>query len=157
MSLDTTQLKQLLKQDLSDLDQLSQTLSHEKSLLSGRDTKAIDASTKQKQQLIKQIESRAKQKAQLLSNSGLGIKPGQVIKALDTLKDPELSALWRNSVTQLKACKERNAVNGSIIERTLQRTATLMSIVRGQNSAPKLYGNAGKTKAVSNSQILGKA
>ncbi|TNC79896.1 MAG: hypothetical protein C9356_16550 [Oleiphilus sp.] len=151
-------LKLLLKQDIRDLEALTSTLSAEKTALKSRDSKAIQQVTQNKSSLVQQIETRAKQKAKLLASCGLGIKPGAVTKTLESYGDEELTGLWKESVQALKQCKDQNTVNGSIISQTLQRTAKLMSIIRGQGTKPDLYGQQGKTQSVSNGQhILGKA
>ena len=151
------QLKDLLLRDLEDLTNLESLLASEKHHLISRDHKEIENSTKTKDALVKQIESRAKTKAQLLAKSGLGIKPGKVTEALEQLNNPSLLDLWKQSVDRLKQCKELNEVNGKIISMSLSRTNKLMSIIRGQSSAPSLYGQQGKSKAMSGSHILGKA
>lgn len=151
------QLANTLKRDLEDLSNLQELLSAEKHHLIAREHQAIDQITQQKDALIKQIESRAKAKAKMLASSGLGIKPGEVTQSLAQLNSPALSELWQQSVDKLKHCKEQNEVNGRIIAMSLSRTNKLMSIIRGQSSVPALYGQQGKTHAVSGSHVLGKA
>lgn len=151
-------LKHLLKQDIQDLDTLQQILSAEKTALKSRDSDKIQHITQNKSSLVQQIETRAKQKAKLLASSGLGVKPGKVTETLESFGDRELTELWKQSVQELKTCKDKNAVNGSVISHTLQRTAKLMSIIRGQGNKPDLYGQKGKTSSMSGGRhILGKA
>ena len=158
MSNATENLKHLLRQDLKDLEALSQILNEEKDLLGTRNSDAIQLITKNKSALVQQIEGRAKQKAKLLASSGLGIKPGAVTQTLERLGDTELSELWKQSLEALKSCKDQNSVNGSIVSHTLQRTAKLMSIIRGQGNQTNLYGQKGKAKSMQGgNHILGKA
>lgn len=151
------QLKEYLKQDLDNLNQLDQVLSLEKQQLVARDHQALESSARLKDELIKQIQARAKQKAALLAKSGLNIKPGEVTQALEKFGDTELSKLWQDSVEKLQHCKDRNAVNGKIVSLALSRTQRLMGIIRGQSAAPSLYGQQGTTHKVSGSHMLGKA
>lgn len=151
------QLKDLLLRDLEDLSNLESLLASEKHHLIARDHKEVDNATKNKDVIIKQIEARAKTKAQLLAKSGLGIKPGRVTEALAQLNNETLLDLWKQSVDQLKRCKELNEINGKVISISLSRTNKLMSIIRGQSSAPALYGQKGKSQTMSGSHILGKA
>lgn len=151
------QLKQLLRQDLTNLNALQSLLGQEQNLLKTRDSEDIKRISENKASLVKQIETHAKEKARLLASSGWGVKPGQVGETLKKLGDEELYDLWQETVSALQSCKDKNTVNGTIISHTLQRTAKLMNIIRGQNKAPNLYGQKGKTSQISGSHILGKA
>jgi flagella synthesis protein FlgN len=151
------QLKHLLKQDISELNNLYKLLETEKETLKSRNSQKIQSLADTKHQIIHSLESRAKLKAKLIAKSGLGIRPGEVETALKTLKDLELIKLWQDSRSKLSECKDKNHINGSIISRTLSRTNKLMSIVRGQNNSQNLYGHQGKEKSYSGSQIIGQA
>lgn len=151
------QLKHLLCQDISELKTLDTLLDSEKEILKSRNSQKIQAIANSKQQVIQNLETRAKSKAKLIAQSGLGIRPGEVETTLKTLGDPELITLWKDSRDKLSRCKDKNHINGSIISRTLSRTNKLMSIVRGQNNSQKLYGQQGKENRYSGSQIIGQA
>lgn len=157
MSTFTEQLKNLLRQDIVDLDSLRKLLEQEKLTLTTRNTEQIKLISNNKTQTVKQLESRAKIKAQLIAKSGLGIKPGQVEEKLQTLDDADLVNLWQTSRSKMQACKDMNYVNGSIINRSLQRTNKLMMIVRGQNKKQNLYGQQGKEHSYGSSQRIGQA
>lgn len=153
----TEELKKLLKQDIVDLTALNTLLEQEKITLTTRDTKKIDKLSEYKSQKVAMLESRAKLKATLFAKSGMGIRPGQVENKLSELNDPELMSLWHDSKEQLSACQQKNTVNGSIITQSRQRVTKLMSIIRGQNKAPNLYGQQGKAHAFNSSHRIGKA
>lgn len=153
----TVDLKKLLKQDIVDLTSLKSILDQEKQTLTTRDTVKINQLAEHKSQTVAQLESRAKLKAQLMSKSGLGIRPGQVEEKLKTLQDNELMELWQVSREKLANCQEQNQVNGSIITQSRQRITKLMTIIRGQNKAPNLYGQQGKTQTFNSSHRIGKA
>ena len=157
MSTFTEQLKTLLRQDIVDLDTLKKLLEQEKQTLTTRNTNQINVISNNKSQTVKQLESRAKIKAQLIAKSGLGIKPGKVEEKLQTLNDADLIHLWQTSRSKMQACKDINYVNGSIINRSLQRTNKLMMIVRGQNKKQNLYGQQGKEQSYGSSQRIGQA
>ena len=150
-------LKNTLKQDISDLDTLLKLLSTERTLLQTRKSDEIDAISKHKSSLVNQIELRAKAKAKLFASSGLGVRPGKVEETLRTLNDDELTSLWNVSRDKLALCKERNLVNGAIINRSLSRTTKLMNILRGKSNAPNLYGQKGREQSYAGTQRIGKA
>lgn len=153
----TEELKNLLKQDIIDLGTLKSLLEQEKITLTTRNTQKINQLAEHKSHTVAQLESRAKLKAKLMASSGLGIRPGQVEEKLSTLNDQELMSLWNNSRDQLNKCQQQNAVNGSIITQSRQRVSKLMTIIRGQNKAPNLYGQQGKTQSFNSSHRIGKA
>jgi flagellar biosynthesis/type III secretory pathway chaperone len=153
----TADLKKLLKQDIIDLTTLTSLLEQEKITLTTRNTQKINQLAEHKSQTVNQLETRAKLKAKLIASSGLGIRPGQVEEKLATLNDQELMSLWKDSRDQLSACQQQNAVNGSIITQSRQRVTKLMDIIRGQNKAPNLYGQQGKTQAFKSTHRIGKA
>lgn len=153
----TDDLKKLLKQDIIDLTSLKTLLEQEKNTLTTRNTDKINHLAEQKNYMVGQLENRAKIKAKLLGSSGLGIRPGHVEEVLKTLNDSELMSLWTESRNALNDCQKQNAINGGIISQSRQRVAKLMTIIRGQNKAPNLYGQQGKTQAYNSSHRIGKA
>ena len=77
MSDSIEQLKILVQQDISDLEQLKQVLIQEKQLLATRDVEQIKRISTQKEALVKQVESRAKQKAKPTRNQRIRRKARQ--------------------------------------------------------------------------------
>jgi len=150
-------LKLFLKQDIVDLKALKALLDKEKKCLKTRNSADIQNISQHKSQTIQQLDSRSKLKARLIAASGLAIKPGQVGSTLSTLNDDELMVLWHESRQKLASCKDQNVVNGTIISHSIQRTNKLMTIIRGQNQSPNLYGQQGKAQAYGQSTIIGEA
>jgi len=153
----TDKLKQLLKKDIVDLEQLKLLLNSEKETLKTRNSSKIETIAQHKSQKVKQLELRAKLKAKLIASSGLEIKPGEVETTLNSLSDDELLSLWHQSRKMLQECKDSNLVNGNILNHSLQRTNKLMMIIRGQNKSQNLYGQEGKESCYSGSHRIGKA
>ena len=151
------ELKKLLKQDIVDLIALNSLLEQEKITLTTRNTQKINKLAEHKSQTVSQLESRAKLKAKLIANSGLGIRPGQVEKKLSELHDEELMSLWKDSRSKLSDCQQQNTVNGNIISQSCQRVTKLMGIIRGQGKSPNLYGQQGKSHSFNSSHRIGKA
>jgi len=157
MSEFTDQLKNLLRQDIVDLDALKKLLEQEKHTITTRNTDRISLLANNKSATVQQLELRAKDKAKLIARSGLGIKPGKVEDKLLTLEDSELIDLWQTSRSKMQQCKDINLVNGDVISRSLQRTNKLMKIIRGQGKAQNLYGQKGKEQSYGSSHRIGKA
>jgi flagellar biosynthesis/type III secretory pathway chaperone len=157
MSQFSSQLIALLHHDSNDLKQLNELLDQEIEALESRNISLTETLSKSKAQLINQLESRAKDKANLLAHSGLDVAPGKVEPALKQLGDDALLECWHNVRKLMAECKDKNQINGNVINHSLQRTNRLMTIIRGQNNAPSLYGQGGAEKNISSSTCIGKA
>ena len=153
----TEQLTTLLQQDLNDLELLKKTLAKEKEALKSRDHTEISDLTKAKTSLVLKIESRSKAKFKLLKAVGIDPIKEDASKKLAKLEDKNLLILW-SAVKQLtQECKDSNQVNGTVIQRSLQRTNHIMNIMRGQNQKKGLYGAKGTQDNLGGSHRIAKA
>lgn len=151
------ELKQLLGDDLKSLHELLQVLIAEKEALKASDVKAIDPFTQQKNELLDQIRSRAKQKIHALVGMGYRPETGNPSQFIRSAGLPELTALWSAAETELKACQELNSVNNRIVGHLQQRLSRLTDIFRGSASQAKLYGASGQQTSLGHRNILASA
>ena len=157
MTISIDRLKALLQEDLKDLTHLSEILQKERSAIKERSTDNIKKISSEKSSSLKSIEYRAKQKAQLFVAAGYSIKAGAFERAVVEMNDPELNILWTEVNQALKHCKEQNTVNGTVVSHSLKRVNKLMSIIRGQNNKPNLYGSSGREHAIGGMNSIAKA
>lgn len=157
MTISIDRLKTLLQEDLNDLAQLNEILQNERSAIKDRSTDSIQKISAEKSSLLKTIEYRAKQKAQLFVEAGHAIKAGAFEQAVVAINNTELTALWTKVNQALKHCKDQNAVNGTVVSHSLKRVNKLMNIIRGQNNKPNLYGASGREHAIGGMNSIGKA
>jgi len=136
---------------------MTEVLSNEANAFVDSNSDCIKTLLNQKTDLLTSIEQRAKIKARLMAESGLGIRPGKVEKLLLTIPDPELHSLWQSVNTQLLLCKEKNKVNEKIVSHSLKRVNQMMSILRGQQNTPSLYASSGRKKSLAAGQYIGEA
>ncbi len=153
----SSKLKVLLEQDLINLKQLTEVLEAESLAFSQSDNAALQPILASKNGLLSSIEQRAKLKARLMAESGLGIRPGQVQNILLSIPDAKLHALWDEVNLHLHHCKERNEVNGKIVAHSLSRVNKMMSILRGQQNAPSLYASSGSRTSLNTSRSIAQA
>jgi flagella synthesis protein FlgN len=153
----SSELKVLLKQDLTNLEQLSQILEMELDAFSNIESTSFQKILSKKNEYIGAIESCAKEKARILSESGLGIRPGHVESALLKVPDPELHDLWAKVKNQYTECQNRNEINGKVAAHSLSRVQKMMFILRGQNGSPSLYGKKGYQTSLSTQQTIAQA
>ena len=157
MAISIDRLKTLLQEDLNDLAQLNEILQNERSALKDRSTDNIKQISSEKSSLLKTIEYRAKQKAQLFVEAGHSLKAGAFEKVVIEINNTELTSLWEKVNQALRLCKEQNTVNGTVVSHSLKRVNKLMSIIRGQNNKPNLYGASGREHAMGGMNSIAKA
>ena len=157
MTISIDRLKTLLQEDLNDLANLNEILQKERAAIKDRSTDDIQKISAEKSSSLKSIEYRAKQKAQLFVAAGYSIKAGAFEQAVVKMNNPELNTLWTEVNQALRHCKEQNTVNGTVVSHSLKRVNKLMSIIRGQNNKPNLYGSSGREHAMGGMNSIAKA
>lgn len=150
-------LKNLLSQDIRQLETLADILKNEKTCLSGSDTKALDTLTREKNAILEQIRERAKQKIHSLVAMGFRPDSGDPSRFILSAGLDELYALWQEADASLRQCHTLNESNGRIINHLQKRLARLTDIFRGASGQQKLYGAKGQQTTVSSRTVLASA
>ncbi|MDX1458178.1 MAG: flagellar protein FlgN [Marinobacter sp.] len=150
-------LKQLLAEDILQLDELAALLAQEKALLSRSDVKGLEPITQQKDALLGRLRERAKQKIHLLVEMGYRPDRGDPSRFIASSGIQDLVAPWHEAETKLKTCQSLNSVNGRIVGHLQKRLARLSDIFRGTTGQQKLYGATGQQTSVSQRTILASA
>ncbi len=150
-------LKDLLSQDVQQLEQLTNILRKEKSCLSSSDLSELQALTTEKNQLLDQIRERARQKIRVLV--AIGYQPDRTSPSrfIQSTGQTELYELWMQADQQMHECKTLNQNNGRVISHLQKRLSRLTSIFRGAAGQQKLYGAKGECTTVSGTNILASA
>ena len=124
---------ELLNQQLSQLVQLEKVIDTEKEILQGHDPEKLNAITESKNQLLIAIEALDQQFAQSI-----------------IFKQEKESGQYTEQLTEIKSlllrCKEKNTVNGLIIEHSqlaVERMKT--SLLQQHNKSSMTYDSKGKT------------
>ncbi|MDI9245270.1 flagellar protein FlgN [Marinobacter sp. CHS3-4] len=150
-------LKDLLNQDIRQLDQLNDVLIQEKALLSSSDVKSLEAVTQEKNRHLGDIRERAKSKIRLLVAMGFRPDQGDPSHFLRSAGLKDAVELWEDASRRLTACQSLNQNNGRVIAHLQKRLSRLTEIFRGATGQEKLYGAKGQEQAVSQSNILASA
>lgn len=151
------ELKDLLGQDIHQLETLGELLKQEKALLSGPDVKALAELTREKNHHLNQIRERAKVKIRLLVAMGFRPDQGDPSRFLRSAGLSDAVALWEDASGRLADCQAMNQTNGRIISHLQKRLAKLTEIFRGATGREKLYGAKGQEEAVSHRNVLASA
>lgn len=150
-------LKTLLAQDISQLDELADVLGREKTLLGNSDLRQLEALTQDKNRLLGAIRERAKQKIRTLVQMGYRPETGEPSRFIRSAGLIELTDLWQQADRRLKACQALNQTNGRVISHLQKRLSRLTDIFRGATGQQKLYGARGEQTTVSSSTVLASA
>lgn len=151
------ELRQLLQQDCDQLAELAQLLGEENRLLAGSNATALEQLTLRKNSLLDQVRARAKQKIQLLVQSGYRPQSGSPSRYIRSTGLTDLVDLWSHADAALADCQRQNQVNGRIISHLQKRLARLTDIFRGTTGHQKLYGASGEQTSVNQRNMLASA
>jgi|25BtaG_2_1085352.scaffolds.fasta_scaffold00225_13 flagella synthesis protein FlgN len=150
-------LKNLLSQDISQLDTLADILDKEKACLASSDLQALNALTKEKNDLLSAVRERARQKIRTLVQMGYRPESGEPSRFIRSAGLSDLDQLWQDADRKLRACQTLNQTNGRVISHLQKRLTRLTDIFRGATSQPKLYGAHGEQTTVSSRTVLASA
>lgn len=151
------ELKNLLSQDIRQLETLAELLDQEKTCLAASDMHALESITSQKNAALEQIRARARQKIQHLVAMGYRPDTGAPSRFIRSAGLTELASLWAEAQERLTFCQELNQNNGRVISHLQKRLTRLTDIFRGASSQQKLYGAHGEQTGMSARTILASA
>jgi flagella synthesis protein FlgN len=151
------ELKDLLSEDIRQLESLADILHQEKVSLSTSDIRTLETLTGEKNTLLGQIRDRAKLKIRLLVSMGFRPENGSPSRFILSAGLSDVYDLWRGADERLKACHQLNSNNGRVVIHLQKRLSRLTDIFRGVTGHQTLYGAQGEQKAVSHRTILASA
>ena len=153
-------LDQLLKKDETNLARLAEVLEQEHAALADNDMATLEQATSEKNDLLDALRDRARKKIHLLAQLGYHPDSGQAASEflMEHLgADSTLMERWRSAQQQLSECQHRNAVNGRILGHLQRRLWRISDIIRGADQKQSLYGSAGESRSLTDSQVFASA
>ena len=158
-------LMQLLEREVNCTSMLLQSLDEEYAVLSQKKSgipkaDAIEAIIRVKQERIQQLELISAQREREFSsfagvevnNSGAGTQLYQFNG------NQALSSLWKKLVNLAEKCRDKNRVNGGIVELASRQSRQALDILQGimpeTTVSSELYDNMGQSTKFSNRRIL---
>lgn len=158
MSLDINFLREMLAQDSAAIAQLKQLLEQERSLLEQRKQDGLHQIIEQKSIVVDQLNQNAKQRQQILEALDL---PANA-KGWDLFLQRNASTMplindWRLVVSELAECQKMNDINGKMVARSQQTLNHLLDLLRGKGPAPSLYTAQGMKTQYTSSYTVAKA
>ena len=158
MSLDVTQLRQMMAQDGDAIARLKQLLLRERELLEARNRDELSAIVEQKSQLVDLLNQNARARQTLLRNLGLTTDAAgwDLFLQRNTLTLP-LRDGWKQIIQDFSECQGLNDINGKMVARSRQTLDHLLSLLRGKVAAPSLYTAMGTQTQQNTSYTVAKA
>lgn len=154
------EIKQLLHAEIEAIHLLSQSLELEYDALSKQHADALEDIVRNKQERILHLETITRQREKLLAvtdNVTVSEESGEN-KRYQFNGNQELVNLWNEVVIAAEKCREKNRVNGSIVELVSKQSRHALDILHGilpeTTQVSETYDNAGKTRAYANKRSL---
>jgi len=162
MSIENTQhleIKQVFKKEIECARMLYQSLDLEYEALAKQHAEALEEVVRIKQERINQLELISRQREKLLISFNVpNAEDEEHSKHYDFGSDKELIALWDELVETAEKCRDKNRVNGSIVELVSRQSRHALDILHGilpdTSSFSELYDNTGQATKASNKRSL---
>ena len=154
------QIKQVFQREIECAQMLLQSLDLEYGALAEHHPDTLEEVVRDKQERIQQLELISRQREELLSTfTGVSIsKTDEKNHNYNFNADEQLTGLWNELVSVAEKCRDKNRINGSIVELVSKQSRHALDILHGilpdSSSISELYDNAGRTTTSSNKRSL---
>lgn len=152
---DLQRLALLIEAEAIQLREFVAILEREEALLVAGDTDGLLALTQDKTERYRQLQRLHDDKALLLGRLGRGNADEAIRELCAGL--PRVLARWDEVLELARSAKERNALNGKLINERMQHNQAALSILLSATNQPQLYDAAGQTRPSGGGRILGSA
>jgi len=154
------EIKQILQTEVECVHLLLKSLELEYEALAEHHSAALEEVVRDKQEKIQQLEVVSRQREKLMAsfdNANTNVDAGEN-KHYQFHDNKQLAELWDELVNVAEECREKNRVNGSIVELVSRQSRHALDILRGiapdTSAASEIYDNAGHTKSFANKRSL---
>ena len=142
---------EVMGREAESVSRLLEVLEHEAQALGDHDGTVLQESVQRQQELMIELEQLATERLKLLVASGFsGDKEGfqGFLKAAGEAEGKPLEQMWSALQEQLRNCRDRNQLNGALLEATRRNTQQVLSILLGtQEPATELYDKRGAARS----------
>ncbi len=155
------EIKQVFQKEIECAHMLLQSLDLEYEALAGHNADALEEVVSDKQQRVQQLELISRQREKLLvslNGGGAVNKNTQHNRPFQVTGNKQLTDLWNELVDVAEKCRDKNRVNGSVVELVSKQSRHALDILQGilpeTSSISELYDNAGQTTKSVNKRSL---
>lgn len=163
MSIENAQqleIKQVFQQEIDCARLLLQSLELEYDALAKQHADALEEVVREKQERINQLELISRQREKLLAPFKTPVTGDdeQVHHQYQFGNSAQLNSLWNELVDIAEKCRDKNRVNGSIVELVSRQSRHALDILQGilpnTSSMSELYDNTGQATRSANKRSL---
>ncbi len=152
-------IQQMILKEIECADLLLKSLELEYDALAEHQVDTLEVVVREKQERIQQLESVSKQREKLLESYNLVTdKNADQQNKYQFSGNTQLSDLWDRLVNVAEKCRDKNRVNGSIVDQVSKRSRQALDILYGilpnSSSAYQLYDNTGQAVKSANKRSL---
>ncbi len=154
------EIKQVLQKEIGCARMLMKSMDLEYQALAEHHSDTLEEVVREKQERIQQLELISQQREKLLlSIKGVSIEIDSAQNKQPPFSDNKLlTDLWNELVDVAEKCREKNRVNGSIVElvsiQSRHALDILYGILPGTSSLSELYDNTGQATKSANKRSL---
>ena len=158
MSLDITQLREMMTRDSAAVSRLKNLLIQERQLLESRKHEELQQLVDEKTALLEGLGQHAQMRQRLLKLLNLP----QTAEGWDLFLQRNVQTLplregWKAIIVEFSECQTLNDINGKMIARSRQTLNHILSLLRGQVASPSLYNAYGAATQQNTSYTVAKA
>ena len=144
-STDGGELRTLIENEASLLNQFVGLLRREQTSLSQGAAEELPELAEQKNGLVIQLNDLSARRAAFLESHAFPTDRAGIDAWLAREKDQDAAAAWQNVLTLASEARELNRVNGELIQIRMQFTAKALEALSGAKNSLELYGPDGQS------------
>lgn len=154
------QITQILQAEVECVNDLLLSLESEYDALAEQHADALEEVVRDKQIKIQRLEAVTRQREQLLNSfdDTVAVEKQSQSEHQVIQNNKQLADLWEKLVVIAEKCREKNRVNGSIVETASRQSRHALDILRGitpnSSSNSETYDNSGRTTSFTNKHTL---
>jgi len=159
-NIELTAIETVFQQEINCARSLLQSLDLEYDALAKQHAEALEEVVRNKQERINQLEQISRQREKLLVPFKTQTKETdeQPVHQYDFGDQVKLNNLWTELVDIAEKCRDKNRVNGSIVELVSKQSRHALDILQGiipnTSSMSELYDNTGQSTKSTNKRSL---
>jgi flagellar biosynthesis protein FlgN len=152
---DWAELKTTFEQDLNTTSELLTRLKQERKSLESRNYDQFQHVIGEKHTLLGLLESHVSRRKQWLEQAGFVDEASALSAAKE--QAPGVADVWTKLEAQWSQCKQLNAVNEQIANRTKAVVGHMLDTLRGQTNQQRLYDSKGDTQTSGSGRTISNA